>query len=133
MHPLFQKADHLSSQVIGAAIEVHRVLGAGLLESIYEKCLMHELELRHLCAVQQRAVKIVYKQITFEEQLRFDVLVEGCLLIEIKAVQEIAPIHKAQLLSYMKLLDVPLGLLFNFHELRLVDGLTRMMLAGANL
>jgi len=133
MHPLFQKADQLSSQVIGGAIEVHRVLGAGLLESIYENCLMHELELRHLSAVQQRSVKIVYKQITFEEQLRFDVLVEGCLLIEIKAVQEIAPIHKAQLLSYMKLLDVPLGLLFNFHELRLVDGLTRMMLSGANL
>lgn len=133
MHPLFQKADQLSSQVIGGAIEVHRELGAGLLESIYEKCLMHELELRHLSAVQQRTVKIVYKQITFEEQLRFDILVEGCLLIEIKAVQEIAPIHKAQLLSYMKLLDVPLGLLFNFHELRLVDGLTRMMLSGANL
>jgi GxxExxY protein len=133
MHPLFQKSDQLSSQVIGGAIEAHRVLGAGLLESIYEKCLMHELELRRLSAVQQRCVKIVYKQITFEEQLRFDVLVEGCLLIEIKAVQEVAPIHKAQLLSYMKLLDVPLGLLFNFHELRLVDGLTRMMLSGANL
>ena len=133
MHPLFQKADQLSSQVIGAAIEVHRELGAGLLESIYEKCLMHELELRHLSAVKQRSVRIVYKQITFEEELRFDILVEGCLLIEVKAVQEIAPIHKAQLLSYMKLLDVPLGLLINFHELRLVDGLSRMLLSGANL
>lgn len=133
MHPLFQKADLLSSQVIGAAIEVHRELGAGLLESIYEKCLMHELELRRLSAVKQRRVSIVYKQITFDEELRFDILIEGCLLIEIKAVQEIAPIHKAQLLSYMKLLDVPLGLLFNFHEPRLVDGMTRMMLAGANL
>lgn len=133
MHPLFQKADLLSSQVIGAAIEVHRELGAGLLESIYEKCLMHELELRRLSAVKQRRVSIVYKQITFDEELRFDILVEGCLLIEIKAVQEIVPVHKAQLLSYMKLLDVPLGLLFNFHEPRLVDGMTRMMLAGANL
>ena len=69
----------------------------------------------------------------FEEPLRFDVLVEDGLLLELKAVQEVLPIHKAQLLSYMKLLDIPLGLLINFHELRLVEGVHRLMLPGANL
>lgn len=132
MHPLFKKSDELSREVIGGAIEVHRHLGPGLIESIYEKCMMHELSLRKLNAVNQRQVRIKYKGITFDEPLRFDVLVEGCLLLELKSVQEVLPIHKAQLLSYMKLLDVPLGLIINFHEMRLVDGITRMILPGAN-
>jgi GxxExxY protein len=132
MHPLFKKADELSRHVIGAAIEVHRVKGPGLIESIYEKCLMRELNLRQLTAVNQRLVKIEYKGFEFEEPLRFDVLVEGCLLLELKSVQEVLPIHKAQLLSYMKLLDVPIGLVINFHELKLVDGIARLILPGAN-
>ena len=132
MHPLFPKADALSRTVIGAAIEVHRLKGPGLLESIYEKCLTHELSLRQLSAVTQRVVQVEYKGFTFEEPLRFDMLVEDCLLLEIKSVQEVLPIHKAQLLSYMKLLDLPLGLLVNFHELKLVDGIHRMILPGAN-
>ena len=113
------------------AIEVHRDKGPGLIESIYERCLMRELELRNLAAVNQEVVKIEYKGLTFEEPLRFDILVEGCVLVEAKAVREILPIHKAQLLSYMKLLDVPLGLLINFHEMKLVDGVSRVMLPGA--
>jgi len=133
MHPLFQKADKLSKEVIGAAIEVHRLKGPGLIESIYEKCLIRELSLRHLAAVNQQAVQIEYKGFTFEEPLRFDMLVEDCLLLELKSVKEILPIHKAQLLSYMKLLGIPIGLLINFHELKLVDGIHRMMLSGANL
>ena len=132
MHPLFRKADELSREVIDGAIEVHRFLGPGLIESIYEKCLMHELSLRKLGAINQRLVRIAYKGITFEEPLRFDVLVEGCLLLELKSVQEVLPIHKAQLLSYMKLLDVPIGLIINFHEMKLVDGIARMILPGAN-
>jgi len=132
MHPLFTKADPLSRDVIGAAIEVHRLKGPGLIESIYEKCLMRELSLRGLGAVNQRIVRIEYKGLVFEEPLRFDVLVEECLLLELKSVQEILPIHQAQLLSYMKLLDVPIGLLINFHELKLVDGIRRMILPGAN-
>lgn len=132
MHPLFNKTDELSREVIGGAIEVHRQLGPGLSESIYEKCMMHELSLLKLAAVNQRVVRIEYRGITFDEPLRFDVLVEGCLLLELKSVQEVLPIHKAQLLSYMKLLDVPLGLIINFHEMRLVDGITRMILPGAN-
>lgn len=131
MHPLFNKADLLSKQVIGAAIEVHRVLGPGLLESIYEKCLRHELDLRGTPTCCQREVQIEYKGIVFLEELRFDVLVDSCLLVELKAVQEIHPVHKAQLLSYMKLLNVPVGLVLNFHELKLVDGIARMVLHGA--
>jgi len=103
-----------------------------LIESIYEKCLMHELSLRQLAAVNQRVVKIEYKGLVFEEPLRFDVLVESCLLLELKSVQEVLPIHKAQLLSYMKLLDIPAGLLINFHEMKLVAGIHRMILPGAN-
>jgi len=132
MHPLFQKADELRRQVIGAAVEVHRLKGPGLIESIYERCLMRELHLRKIAAVNQRIVRIEYKGLVFDEPLRFDVLVEGCLLLELKCVQEILPIHKAQLLSYMKLLDIPLGLIINFHEIKLTDGVVRMILPGAN-
>jgi len=132
MHPLFQKADALSREAIGAAIEVHRLKGAGLIESIYEKCLMQELALRNLSCVNQRIVKIEYKGLIFDEPLRFDVLVENCLLLELKSVQEILPVHKAQVLSYMKLLNIPIGLIFNFHEVKLTDGICRMTLPGAN-
>lgn len=132
MHPQFERADALSREVIGAAIEVHRILGPGLLESIYERCLLRELELRGINAVNQETVDIEYKGITFAEKLKFDVLAESCLLVELQAVQEVLPIHQAKLLSYMKLLNVPLGLMMNFHEPRLVDGVSRMILPGAN-
>ena len=132
MHPQYKRADALSSEIIGAAIEVHRHLGAGLIEGIYEKCLMRELELSNLQAVNQRSVQIEYKGLIFEEELRFDVLVEGCLLLELKSVKEVLPIHKAQLLSYMKLLNIPVGLLINFNEMKLTDGIHRMVLRDAN-
>jgi GxxExxY protein len=132
MHPLFAKADKLSGEIIAAAIEVHRVMGPGLLESIYERCLMRELELRGIPCINQEQVVIDYKGNVFEEKLKFDTLADGCLLAELKSIQDVLPIHKAQLLSYMKLLDVPVGLLFNFHELKLVNGLSRLILPGAN-
>lgn len=132
MHPHFQQSDRLSREVIGAAIEVHRVMGPGLLESIYEKCLIRELELRGIASARQEMVQIVYKGEVFTESLKFDLLVAGCLLVELKAVQEVHPIHKAQLLSYMKLMNVPLGLLLNFHEMKLTDGVSRMILRGAD-
>ncbi len=132
MHPLFQKADALSHEVIGAAIEVHRLKGPGLIESIYERCIMRELELRKIATINQRLVRIEYKGLIFEEPLRFDILVEDCLLLELKCVQQVLPIHQAQLLSYMKLLDIPVGLIINFHELKLTDGVTRVILPGAN-
>ncbi len=132
MHLLFEKAAGLTENIIGAAIEVHRDKGPGLIESIYEWCLTKELELRGLATLSQKTVLVEYKGFTREEALRFDVLVEGCVLVETKAVQEILPIHKAQLLSYMKLLNVPIGLLINFHEMKLTDGVHRLILPGAN-
>lgn len=132
MHPLFEKASGLTEKIIAAAIEVHRDKGPGLIESIYEWCLLKELGLRHLECVSQKFVPIEYKGFTREEPLRFDVLVEGCVLVEAKAVEKILAIHKAQLLSYMKLLNIPIGLLINFHEQKVTDGIRRLILPGAN-
>ena len=132
MHPLFEKAHGWSGKVIGAAIEVHRLKGPGMFESIYEKCLMRELTLQGIPAIGQQTVTVEYKGLTFEEPLRLDVLVDQCLIVELKSVEAILPIHKAQLLSYMKLLNVPLGLLINFHETVLKNGVTRLILSGAD-
>jgi GxxExxY protein len=132
MHPLSRKADLLTGTLLAAAIEVHRDKGPGLIETIYEWCLMRELELGHLAASQQRTVKVRYKGFVRDEPLRFDLLVEDCVLIEVKAAQAVLPLHKAQLLSYMKLLDVPVGLLINFNESKLTDGVSRLILPGAN-
>jgi len=132
MHSLFEKASGLTETIIAAAIEVHRDKGPGLIESIYEWCLIKELELRGLNCVSQRMVVVEYKGFTREEPLRFDVLVEGCVLVEAKAVEKILPIHKAKLLSYMKLLNIPIGLLVNFHEMKVTDGISRLILPGAN-
>jgi GxxExxY protein len=132
MHPLYNKADRLSEEIIGAAIEVHRDKGPGLIESIYEWCLTKELDLRSYSYVNQKAVEISYKGFLKQEDLRLDILVEDCILIEAKSVAKILPIHKAQLLSYMKLLNVPIGLLINFNEIRVIDGIHRLILPGAN-
>jgi GxxExxY protein len=132
VHPLFERADNLTERIIGAAIEVHRNLGPGLLESFYEWALDCELGLRGLATTNQESIKVTYKQFSREEPLRFDVLVEGCVLVEAKSVSAVLPIHQAQLLSYMKLLDVPVGLVLNFNVLRLCDGVHRLLLPGAN-
>jgi GxxExxY protein len=132
MHPLYHKADRLSEVIIGAAIEVHRDKGPGLIESIYEWCLTKEFDLRSLAYVSQKPVEITYKGFIKQEDLRLDMLVEGCILIEAKAVAKILPIHKAQLLSYMKLLNIPVGLLINFNEMKLTDGVHRLILPSAN-
>ena len=132
MHPLFERASGLTETIIAAAIEVHRDKGPGLIESIYEWCLLKELELRGLECVSQKSVVIEYKGFTREEPLRFDVLVESCVLVEAKAVEKVLPIHKAQLLSYMKLLNVPVGLIINFHEMKVANGVHRLILSGAN-
>lgn len=84
MHAHYEKADRLTKEVIGAGIEVHRILGPGLVESVYEKCLMHELQLRGIPALCQQEVDIQYKDALFKETLRFDLLVDGCLLVELK-------------------------------------------------
>jgi GxxExxY protein len=132
VHPLFEKADRLSREVIGAAIEVHRHKGPGLIESIYERCLLRELELRSIPSATQKMIRVEYKGLVFDELLRFDILVDDCLLVELKAVEVLHPVSKAQLFSYMRLLDIPVGLLINFHEPVLKNGISRMILPGAN-
>jgi GxxExxY protein len=132
MHPFYAKASGLTEKIIGAAIEVHRDKGPGLIESIYEWCLTKEFELRSLAYVRQKLVEITYKGFIKQEDLRLDMLVEGCILIEAKAITKILPIHKAQLLSYMKLLNIPIGLLINFNEMKLTDGVHRLVLQGAD-
>jgi GxxExxY protein len=104
----------------------------GLIESIYERCMLRELELRSIPAATQKLVRVEYKGLIFDEPLRFDVLVDDCLLVELKAVEILHPSSKAQLFSYMKLLDIPIGLLINFHEPIVKNGISRMILPGAN-
>src|SRR5438046_9230041 len=128
MHALYEKADKLSHDVIGAAIEVHRHMRSGLIESIYGRCMLRELELRSIPSITQQLVRIDYKGLVFDESLRFDIMVDSCLLLELKAVEVLHPFSKAQLFSYMKLLDLPNGLLINFHE----PVLSRMILPEAN-
>jgi GxxExxY protein len=122
----------MTEKLIAAAIEVHRDKGPGLVESIYEWCLTCELTLRRLDSISQKNVTINYKGFTKSEPLRFDLLVEDCVLIEVKSVESVLPIHKAQLLSYMKLLNVPIGLLINFNVPRLTNGVSRAILKGAD-
>ena len=128
MHSLYEKADRVSREVIGAAIEVHRHKGPGLIESIYERCMLRELELRSIPSVTQKIIRVEYKGLIFDEPLRFDILVDDCLLVELKAVEVLHPFSKAQLFSYMKLLNIPVGLLINFHEPVLKNGISRMIL-----
>ena len=116
----------LTREVIAAAIEVHRVFGPGLLESIYERCLEHELLLRGFRVERQRPVAVEYKGLRFDQELRFDLPVEGQPLIELKCVEVLRPVHSAQALSYMRLLNVPMGLIFNFHGVRLTDDMARL-------
>ena len=133
MHPLFNQASEITSDVIGAAIEVHRDKGPGLLESIYEWCFSKELELRGYRLTNQENVVVRYKQFEKEYPLKCDLLINECLIVEAKSVTKVLPIHKAQLMSYMKLLDIPLGLVINFNQEKLVDGVSRLILPNANI
>lgn len=105
----------LSYQIVGHAITVHKKLGPGLLESVYERCLMYELEKHGHSVEQQLNVPVVYDELLMDVDLRLDLFVDDCIVVEIKAVQNILPIHEAQLLTYMKLLEAPQGLLINFY------------------
>ena len=105
----------LTYKVNGAAIEVHKALGPGLLESVYHKCLKHELTLRGINFFSELKIPIVYKGIDIDAELRFDLLIENCIVVELKAVETVLPIHEAQILTYMNLLEAPLGIMFNFN------------------
>ncbi len=117
----------VSSLIIKAAIAVHRALGPGLLESVYQVCLLAELKSMGLRVEEQVAVPIVYRGERLANNLRIDLLVEDRVIVEIKAVEELHPIHTAQLLTYLKLTDKKLGLLINFNTIKLIDGLERVM------
>lgn len=117
----------LSSQVIGSAIEVHRVLGPGLLESAYQKCLLHELRTKNLKVVEEKPMPIVYKDIKLDHGYRIDLLVEDKIVVEIKTVEYFTDVHSAQVLTYLKLGDYKLGLLLNFHTTVLKNGIKRII------
>ena len=119
------KNDPFTGKVIGCAIEVHRFLGAGLLESTYQQCLTHELHLIGIAFQLEHPLPVEYKKIKLDCGYRIDILVENRLIIELKAVEEIKGIHKAQLLTYMKLSGIDTGLLINFNVERLKDGIQR--------
>lgn len=105
----------LSYEIIGAAIEVHKHLGPGLLEAVYHKCLTHELELRGMAVQSQVLVPVQYKGLELTTDYRLDILVNNLIIVELKAVETLLPVHQAQLLTYMKLLQKPKGLLINFN------------------
>jgi len=119
----------LTVKVIGCAIEVHKQLGPGLLESTYEKCLMYELYLNGITAQSQVILPICYKNIDIEAGYRLDILLPNKLVIELKSVDKIIPVYSAQLSTYMKLTDIDKGLLINFNVKKLADGVRRFNLS----
>jgi GxxExxY protein len=117
----------LTQQVIGAAIEVHRTLGPGLLESAYETCLCHELALRQIPYERQKVLPITYKGIALDDGYRLDILVSDAVVVELKTVETLLPVHEAQILSYLQLGGWQVGLLINFHVPILKHGIKRIV------
>jgi len=120
--------DELSNKVIGCALEVHKALGPGLMESVYEKCLSYELAKAGLKYETQKAMPVIYKGIKIDCGFRIDILVEGKLIVELKSVDKVLPIHQSQVLTYMKLAGISTGLLLNFNVTKLKDGIQRFVL-----
>lgn len=120
--------NEISHKIIGAAIEVHRILGGpGLLEGVYESCLCHEFALRDLKTERQLAVPVIYKNSVVKEPLYIDILVEGIVIVEVKATEKLHPIYGVQLLTYLRLTGRKLGLLVNFGQQYVKDGITRVV------
>jgi len=119
--------NEISSKIIGACIEVHKQLGPGLLESSYEHCLVYELRNMGLEVRQQVALPIIYKEIKLDAGYRIDLIVQNKVIVEIKSVGILAPIHTAQILTYLKLKDLKLGLLVNFNSVKVIDGIKRVI------
>ncbi len=120
--------NQLTHEIIGAAIEVHRVLGPGLLESAYEECLARELTLRNIKFERQKPLPVVYKEVKLDCGYRLDFLVEGRVVLELKTVESLAPIHEAIMLTYLRLSGCEIGLLINSHTQILKDGIKRFVL-----
>lgn len=124
---MIKDINKLSSKIIGAAIEVHKTLGPGLLESAYEKCICHELSLEGLSIEIQKPLDVVYKGIKLDCGYRLDVVVENAIILELKSCDKIEPIHRAQLLTYLKLSGLNLGLILNFNVPVMKDGIVRIV------
>jgi GxxExxY protein len=112
--------DDLSYKILGCAIEVHRHLGPGLLESVYEKCLVRELQLQGIRVQSQQIIPITYKGLALDAELRYDLLVEDLIIVETKAIDGLLPIHEAKLLTYLQMLEKPKGILINFNVTNLM-------------
>jgi GxxExxY protein len=122
--------ERIAREIIDSAFCVHRALGPGLLESVYEHCLAHELETRGFAVRRQMAVPVVYRDVQIDAGFRMDLLVEQTIIIEVKATEKIIPIHEAQLLTYLKLTGKQLGFILNFNVPRIKDGIRRMVLSS---
>jgi GxxExxY protein len=120
-----ERINRITEAIIGAAIEVHRTLGPGLLESTYQACLVHELRLRGLEVEQEKELPVEYKGVMLDCGYRIDLLVHNIVIVELKAVEELTAVHEAQLLSYLKLSGCPVGLLINFNVRQLTHGIKR--------
>ena len=120
--------NELTPLIIGKAIEIHKTLGPGLLESTYQECLFYELKEAGLLVEKEKPMPLVYKEVKLEQGYRIDLLVENLVVIEIKCVEKLAPVHTAQVLTYMKLGNHKIGLLLNFHSKILKDGIKRYIL-----
>jgi GxxExxY protein len=119
--------NNLSGCVIGAAIEVHKALGPGLLESAYEECLSYELTNRGVSYERQKSVPVTYKGRHLDCAYRVDLVIENIMILELKAISAVEPIHKAQILTYLKLMDLNLGFIFNFNTILMKDGIYRIV------
>ncbi|HEU4879789.1 MAG TPA: GxxExxY protein [Gemmatimonadaceae bacterium] len=128
MLALGEEEDLITREIIGKAIAIHRVLGPGLLESVYEYFLAHELGKGDLHVEQQKPIPVEYGSEKVDLGFRPDLIVNGEVIVEVKTVQKLAPIHEAQLLSYLRLANIERGLLINFHAYRLADGIKRLFL-----
>ncbi len=122
------KFDELSGKIIGCAIEVHKNLGPGLLESAYERCLSYELNTKGLKHEVQKELPIDYKGLMLDAGYRIHIIVENSIIVELKSCEKTLPIHEAQILTYMKLAGVSVGLLFNFNVIKVKDGIKRFVL-----
>lgn len=124
-HPF--RVNEITGTIVNSAMRVHSLVGPGLLESAYQACLAHELRLRGMAVATQVGLPVVYEGVKLELGYRMDLVVENRVIVEVKAVEAIHPIHEAQLLSYMRLSGINVGLLINFHVLHLRDGIKRMV------
>jgi GxxExxY protein len=126
--PIPQELNEISGKVVDAAFEVHSTLGPGLIESVYEACLTHELKQREVSFERQKSIPVHYKGVVLEDGLRIDLFVQNKVVVELKAVEKLLPVHEAQLLTYLKLMKCRLGLLINFNVPVIKDGIQRVAL-----